>query len=44
MDAIGTQIFWRGQTTSVGSKDQLKIAKQTGCLDFQLVSKQWIMM
>ena len=28
MDAIGnSNILWRGQTTSVGSKDQLKIAK-----------------
>ena len=42
MDAIGnSNILWRGQTTSVGSKDQLKIAKQTGCLEaFQSASKQ----
>ena len=37
MDAIGnSNILWRGQTTSVGSKDQLKIAKQTGCLELSV--------
>ena len=31
-----SNILWRGQTTSVGSKDQLKIAKQTGCLELSV--------
>jgi radical SAM superfamily enzyme YgiQ (UPF0313 family) len=37
MDAIGkSNIKWRGQTTSVGTYDQLKIAKETGCLELSV--------
>ena len=35
-DNGNSNILWRGQTTSVGSKDQLKIAKQTGCLELSV--------
>lgn len=37
MEAIGkSNILWRGQTTSVGTKEQLKIAKETGCLELSV--------
>ena len=37
MEALGkTNILWRGQTTSVGTYDQLKIAKETGCLELSV--------
>ena len=37
MDALGkTNVLWRGQTTSVGTYDQLKIAKETGCLELSV--------
>ena len=37
MDAIGkSDIIWRGQTTSVGTKDQLKLAKETGCVELSV--------
>tara|TARA_B100000963_G_C22559718_1_gene640753 strand:- start:70 stop:1371 length:1302 start_codon:yes stop_codon:yes gene_type:complete len=37
MEALGkTNILWRGQTTSVGTYDQLKIAKDTGCLELSV--------
>ena len=37
MDAIGkSNIKWRGQTTSVGTYDQLKVAKETGCLELSV--------
>ncbi len=37
MDAIGkSNIIWRGQTTSVGTKEQLKIAKETGCVELSV--------
>lgn len=37
MEALGkTNIIWRGQTTSVGTYDQLKIAKDTGCLELSV--------
>lgn len=37
MEAIGkSNIFWRGQTTSIGTLDQLKLAKETGCLELSV--------
>lgn len=37
MEAIGkSNILWRGQTTSVGTLDQLKMAKDTGCLELSV--------
>ena len=37
MEALGkANILWRGQTTSVGTYDQLKIAKETGCLELSV--------
>jgi len=37
MDAIGkSNINWRGQTTSVGTKEQLKLAKETGCVELSV--------
>ena len=37
MEAIGnSNITWRGQTTSVGTKEQLKIAKETGCVELSV--------
>ena len=37
MEAIGnSNITWRGQTTSIGTKEQLKIAKQTGCVELSV--------
>ncbi len=37
MEAIGkSNILWRGQTTSVGTLEQLKMAKDTGCLELSV--------
>ena len=37
MEAIGkSNILWRGQTTSVGTLEQLKMAKETGCLELSV--------
>ena len=37
MEAIGkSNITWRGQTTSIGTKEQLKIAKETGCVELSV--------
>ncbi len=37
MEAIGnSSILWRGQTTSVGTYEQLKLAKETGCLELSV--------
>ena len=37
MEAIGkSNIIWRGQTTSIGTKEQLKIAKETGCVELSV--------
>ncbi len=37
MEAIGKEnIKWRGQTTSVGTEEHLKIASETGCLELSL--------
>jgi radical SAM superfamily enzyme YgiQ (UPF0313 family) len=54
MEAIGRQnIIWRGQTTSIGTEEQLKTAKETGCLELsvgietvddnvmKIINKQW---
>ena len=43
MDAIGkSNIKWRGQTTSVGIYDQLKVAKETGCLELSGLKQSMI--
>ena len=37
MEAIGnSNILWRGQTTSIGTYEQLKLAKETGCLELSV--------
>ena len=37
MDAIGkSNIFWRGQTTSIGTLDKLKMAKETAILELSV--------
>lgn len=54
MDAIGqSNIIWRGQTTSIATLDQLKLAKDTGCVELsvgvetidegvmKIINKQW---
>ena len=34
MEALGeSNIMWRGQTTSIATLDQLKLAKETGCVE-----------
>lgn len=54
MEALGeSNIMWRGQTTSIASYDQLKLAKETGCVELSvgvetidenvmnIINKQW---
>ena len=37
MEAIGnSNILWRGQTTSIGTYEQLKLKKETGCLELSV--------
>ena len=37
MDAIGnSDIIWRGQTTSLATHDQLRIARETGCQELSV--------
>ena len=37
MEAIGNEnIKWRGQTTSVGTDEHLKLASETGCLELSV--------
>ena len=37
MEAIGNEnVKWRGQTTSVGTEEHLKIASETGCLELSV--------
>jgi radical SAM superfamily enzyme YgiQ (UPF0313 family) len=54
MEALGeSNIMWRGQTTSIATYDQLKLAKETGCQELsvgvetidenvmKMINKQW---
>ena len=54
MEALGeSNIMWRGQTTSIATFDQLKLAKETGCVELsvgvetidesvmKIINKQW---
>jgi radical SAM superfamily enzyme YgiQ (UPF0313 family) len=54
MEALGdSNIMWRGQTTSIATYDQLKLAKETGCVELSvgvetidenvmnIINKQW---
>jgi hypothetical protein len=54
MEALGeSDIMWRGQTTSIATFEQLKLAKETGCLELsvgvetidenvmKIINKQW---
>lgn len=54
MEALGeSNIMWRGQTTSIATFEQLKLAKETGCLELsvgvetidenvmKIINKQW---
>ena len=54
MDALGkSDIIWRGQTISIATLDQLKLAKDTGCVELsvgvetidegvmKIINKQW---
>ena len=54
MEALGeSNIMWRGQTTSIATFEQLKLAKETGCVELsvgvetidenvmKIINKQW---
>ena len=54
IDALGNSgLMWRGQTTSIATEEQLKLAKESGCVELsvgvetidtnvmKIINKQW---